>query len=202
MREGRPLARPARDVDAAAVLLDDAVDDREAEPGAPAKLLGGEEGLEDLLERLLVHPDPRVGERERRGDPRPLGADPGGRVPVERRDARRDPDRPAPRQRVAGVRREFSRTCSIWPWSASTKISPGAIAVSTVTSSPISREISRWVPVTSSPRSKRLGLRTCLRLKASRLLVSFAALFTAPRMTLSEARRGSSGSSLAWSSSE
>jgi hypothetical protein len=36
--------------DEAARLLDDAVDGREAEPGALAHFLGGEEGLEDLAE--------------------------------------------------------------------------------------------------------------------------------------------------------
>ncbi len=50
--EGRALADARIDEDEAAGLLDDAVDHGEAEPGALADLLGGEEGLEDLVDDL------------------------------------------------------------------------------------------------------------------------------------------------------
>ena len=50
-----PRARLAVGEDVAAGLLDDAVDGGEAEPGAAADLLGGEERLEDLLHHLGRH---------------------------------------------------------------------------------------------------------------------------------------------------
>ena len=53
--EGRSLARFAVDVDEAVVLLDDAVDRGQAQAGALAHLLGGEERLEDVVQGLLVH---------------------------------------------------------------------------------------------------------------------------------------------------
>ncbi len=48
MRKMVPRPDLAFDRDVAAALLDDAVDHRQAEAGALARLLGGEEGLEDL----------------------------------------------------------------------------------------------------------------------------------------------------------
>src|SRR5262245_58873949 len=51
-REAAPSAELARDLDPALVLLDDLLRDREAEPGSGVAALGGEEGLEDLLEVL------------------------------------------------------------------------------------------------------------------------------------------------------
>ena len=53
--EGRSLARLAVDIDEAVVLLDDAVDRGQPQAGALAHLLGGEERLEELCQRLLVH---------------------------------------------------------------------------------------------------------------------------------------------------
>ena len=49
MRKIVPSAELAVEEDVAAGLLDDAVDRRQAEPGALADLLGGEERLEDLV---------------------------------------------------------------------------------------------------------------------------------------------------------
>ena len=48
------------DADDATVLRDDAVYRREAQPGTLADGLGREEGLEDVRERLAVHPDAAV----------------------------------------------------------------------------------------------------------------------------------------------
>src|SRR5438045_8542038 len=61
--ERRPLARLARHPDTAAALLDDAVHGRQAQTGPLARLLGGEEGLEDLLPRALVNPHPPIAHR-------------------------------------------------------------------------------------------------------------------------------------------
>src|SRR5690606_4024144 len=47
--ERRALPRRAVHVDAAMVLVDDAVGDRQAQPGAAADRLGGEERVEDAL---------------------------------------------------------------------------------------------------------------------------------------------------------
>src|SRR5690606_4767304 len=47
--ETRPLAHRAVQVDAAMVLVDDAVGNRQAQPGAAAHRLGGEERIEDTL---------------------------------------------------------------------------------------------------------------------------------------------------------
>ena len=56
------LADLARDFDPAVVLRDDAVNRGEAEAGAFADFLGGEERLEDVAERLGVHAAAGVGE--------------------------------------------------------------------------------------------------------------------------------------------
>ncbi len=56
------LVRRAVDKDEAAGLLDDAVDRRQAEPGAGADLLGREERLEDALDVLLRDADPGIGD--------------------------------------------------------------------------------------------------------------------------------------------
>ena len=61
-RELRALARLAVDEDEAAGLLDDAVDGREAEPGAGADLLGREERLEDARQILLGDADAGIGD--------------------------------------------------------------------------------------------------------------------------------------------
>ena len=52
MRKVGALADLRIAIDEAAGLLDDAVDHRQAEPGALADFLGGEERLEDLLDHL------------------------------------------------------------------------------------------------------------------------------------------------------
>src|SRR6188768_4090913 len=53
--EGGAAARRAVDGDVAAALLDDAVHHRQAEAGALAALLGGEERLEDAAADCIVH---------------------------------------------------------------------------------------------------------------------------------------------------
>src|SRR5690606_22010245 len=65
-REGEdgPLTRLGCGADAAAVVLDGAVDDGEAEPGAG--VLGREEGVEDRLEVLGVDSLARVSDRHQR----------------------------------------------------------------------------------------------------------------------------------------
>src|SRR5438105_6582112 len=61
-RERGPEAQRAPHVHLAAVLLDDAVDEREAEPGAPG--LGGEERLEDVGEVVRCDPVSAVEDRK------------------------------------------------------------------------------------------------------------------------------------------
>jgi hypothetical protein len=56
--ERRADALVALDRDAAAQVGDDAVDEREAEPGADADLLGREERIEDALEDVRRDPEP------------------------------------------------------------------------------------------------------------------------------------------------
>src|SRR6478672_3460930 len=71
----------ARDPHVAAVLLDDAVYHREAEAGAFAYRLGGEERLEHLAHGVLVHPPAAV----LHGHPGELAGDQLGLVmPLER----------------------------------------------------------------------------------------------------------------------
>src|SRR5207253_1300487 len=84
------LARPAVDRDLAAVLLEDAVGDRQAETGPGPDLFRREERVEDALLELGRDPGPRV----REGDPDQLVV-----------AARGDPDRLALRigERVSGV---------------------------------------------------------------------------------------------------
>src|SRR5664279_2254000 len=62
--ERRPRAEAALRDDRAAALLDDAVGGRQAESVTESDVLGREEGLEDVLERLCLHPLPRVADRE------------------------------------------------------------------------------------------------------------------------------------------
>ena len=62
MRNAVPLADFGLRIDEAAGLLDDAVDRREAEPGALADILGGEERLENLVDD--VRRDAGAGVRE------------------------------------------------------------------------------------------------------------------------------------------
>ena len=74
------LPRLAVDRHESAALLDDAVHRGEAEAGALAHALGGEERLEDVPQRLRIHAGPGVGDEERRHigrarpDPTCLGA--------------------------------------------------------------------------------------------------------------------------------
>ena len=56
--EGRADARLAIDVNCPLVLLHDAVDHGQAEAGALAHLLGGEEGLEDMRQDVAAIPQP------------------------------------------------------------------------------------------------------------------------------------------------
>src|SRR3546814_12632360 len=60
--EGRALAEGAVDTDAALVRLDDAVADGEADPGALADVLGGEEGPDDTALDLFGDARAAVGE--------------------------------------------------------------------------------------------------------------------------------------------
>src|SRR2546421_617090 len=62
--EGRALAGLAVDPDRSCALLHDAEGGGESQPGALARLLGGEERLEDACERLLGHPHTRVADRQ------------------------------------------------------------------------------------------------------------------------------------------
>ena len=55
-REAAPLPRCARNLDGTTVVAHDAVHQRQAEPGSLAEVLGGEEGIEDPIERGLVNP--------------------------------------------------------------------------------------------------------------------------------------------------
>src|SRR5205807_2134273 len=58
--EGGSLAGFAVHPDAAAALLDDAIDGRESEPRPLARLFRGEEGLEDTRLGLGIHANPRI----------------------------------------------------------------------------------------------------------------------------------------------
>ena len=62
--EGAPLAELRMDQDDSGVLLDDAVNHRQAQAAACAPLLGGEERLEESLLRLLVEAGAGVANRE------------------------------------------------------------------------------------------------------------------------------------------
>src|SRR5213075_204338 len=62
--ESRSLAHLAVYPDVAAALLHDAKHGREPEARPPLLLLGGEEGLENVLLRRRVHAGSRVGDRE------------------------------------------------------------------------------------------------------------------------------------------
>ncbi len=62
--EGRPHPCLALHVDEPLVLLHDPVDDGEPEPRPLPHVLGGEEGLEDLASRGVVHPRAGVGDRD------------------------------------------------------------------------------------------------------------------------------------------
>ena len=62
--EGGARTDFAGDFDPALVLLDDAVDGGQAEAGAFADLLGGEERFEDAVQRLLVHAAAGVGDAQ------------------------------------------------------------------------------------------------------------------------------------------
>src|SRR5579863_2433169 len=58
--EAGALTEAAFDRELASALFDDSVDDRQSQPARAARLLGGEEGLEDMLLCLLRHADARV----------------------------------------------------------------------------------------------------------------------------------------------
>src|SRR3546814_16875152 len=60
--EAGPFARLAVGKDETRRLLDDAIDGRQAEPGALADILGGEEGLEKLGEHVGGNAGARVAE--------------------------------------------------------------------------------------------------------------------------------------------
>ena len=54
--DARALSGDASDADAAAVLADDALDDRQPQPGAG--VFGGEEGLEEMRQIMGAMPVP------------------------------------------------------------------------------------------------------------------------------------------------
>src|SRR5262245_22321844 len=62
-RDARALAHAAREIEPAAVLLDDAIRHRQTEPGAAAGILGGEEWIEHAVALVLGNADARVLER-------------------------------------------------------------------------------------------------------------------------------------------
>ena len=64
----RAVRRAVRELDAAVVLVDDLLDDREAEAGALR--LGRHVGLERPVQHVVGEPGAAVGERERRARPR------------------------------------------------------------------------------------------------------------------------------------
>ncbi len=104
--EGRAPSRCTLDGDVASVLLDDPVHGGEPEAASLLGRLGREEGLEDPLARLLVHPVAGVARLEQ--DVRPAR---GGRMGcyerrVELDVARLDRQASALRHRVARVDRE------------------------------------------------------------------------------------------------
>ena len=96
------------DVDAAAVLLDDAIADREAEADVGPVVLGGEEGLEDALADLGGDALAAVvdDERDARAAPSPAS------VRVATRSL------PPPGMAVRALATRLSSTCASWPASA------------------------------------------------------------------------------------
>ena len=94
--------------DEAARLLDDAVDRREAEAGALAHLLGGEERLEDLAEHAGRNAAAGVGDRQRAvvGDRQDVGAELRDLVRLHRIGLDRQRSAALRHHRVAGVDRE------------------------------------------------------------------------------------------------
>ncbi len=62
--ESRPHPCLALHVDEPLMLLHDPVDDGEPEPGPLPHVLGGEERLEDLAPRGVVHPQAGIGNRD------------------------------------------------------------------------------------------------------------------------------------------
>jgi hypothetical protein len=102
----RPLAGPGADLHMPARLLDEAVDLAQAEAGALADLLGGEERLEHALHRLLVHADAGVGHGDGHVVAR-LGIGVAGGVGAVEPDVRGlDEQLPASRHRIARVHGE------------------------------------------------------------------------------------------------
>ena len=69
--EDRALAEAAGDLDPALVLLDDAIDRRQPEPGALANFLGGEERLEYARQMFRRDARARVAYRQTNKLPRP-----------------------------------------------------------------------------------------------------------------------------------
>ena len=100
----RPLPLPAVERQRAAELGGEAVDHRQAEPGAPADALGREEGLDRPGEGRLVHADAGVGDGRagRSGRERGRRTSPAATVSADRGDG----EDAAARHRVAGVHGE------------------------------------------------------------------------------------------------
>src|SRR5687767_4934195 len=109
-QEGRSPARLALDRNVSAALLDDPVDDRQAEAGALTLFLGGEERLEQPRARGLIDTGTGVGDTDscvRAGSSLDVchGAGVGERPLVEpNRQPSAVRDRPAPSPASAAVR--------------------------------------------------------------------------------------------------
>ena len=162
-------ARRRVERDAAAALVDDAVDRGQAEAGALALRLGGEERLE------------RARPRRRRPCPMPVSVTasityvPG--ASVSRSAASRSSSSSTFAVSIvswppAGIAsRAFSTrltsTCSIWLESASHARQLGASCVVVSMCSPMTRGSIWSRPETVSLRSRTVGFRNCLRLNAS-----------------------------------
>ena len=113
--DARAAAGRALDADGAAALLDDAVDDREAEAGAAADLLGRVERLEHARAHLFAHAGAGVDDAEAR---HAVAAVVVAAVAVAM--VSWPPDGIASRALTARLR----MTCSSWPASARTRASP------------------------------------------------------------------------------
>ena len=123
--EGR-AAGPATDSteDVAAGLLDDAVDHRQAKPGALADLLGGEERLEDLLKMLVRDAGAGVLDLQQRRN-RSTGRLSYAEARAHLATRSRCGCAPESRRRILGMASRaltarLTTTCSSWPRSALT----------------------------------------------------------------------------------
>ena len=180
----------------AAGLLDDPVDHRKAQPGALTHPLGGEEGLEDLLQVFggdsrpaVDHPDHRIVARRHQRPVAAQGFDQGDRLGL-------DHDAAARRHRVPGVDHQVDQHLLQLP-SVARRMKPSFrplaapdAPASAPTRSTTSR-FRRWVRSDStSSRSTRSGFRVCLREKARSCPTSAAARLAFCRICSRSAKSG------------